>query len=169
MRITYSLLYYVVQGTLWYTAGVDESGRDWLAQARRGVIELCVLQLIAQHARYGYELSTALAQLGKPLAATEGTLYPLLRRLQRDGVVEATWQESRDGPPRKYYHLSAAGRRLLEAQRAEWEELTQAVANLRNEASHVDEEVPDGTGSQRQPTLSRRAQTPTGASARPGA
>ncbi|MBV8719206.1 MAG: PadR family transcriptional regulator [Chloroflexi bacterium] len=134
-------------------------GRDWLAQARRGVIELCVLQLIAQRARYGYELSTALAQLGKPLAATEGTLYPLLRRLQREGVVEATWQESRDGPPRKYYHLSAAGRRLLQAQGAEWEELTQAVANLRNvdKANHADEEVPDGSGSQRQPALPRRA------------
>jgi PadR family transcriptional regulator len=169
MRITLSLLYYVAQGTLWYPAGVDDTGRDWLAQARRGVIELCVLQLIAQQARYGYELSTALAQLGKPLAATEGTLYPLLRRLQRDGVVEATWQESRDGPPRKYYHLSSAGRRLLAAQRAEWEELTQAVGNLRNQASQVDEEVPDGTGSQRQPAFPRRVQTSTGASARSGA
>jgi PadR family transcriptional regulator PadR len=128
-------------------------GRDWLAQARRGVIELCVLSLIADEPRYGYQLATALAEMGKPLAASEGTLYPLLRRLQRDGVVEATWQESRDGPPRKYYHLSPAGRRLLEAQCAEWDELTEAIATLRTQPNHVDEEVPDGTGSERHPTL----------------
>jgi PadR family transcriptional regulator, regulatory protein PadR len=137
------------------TSVIDGSARDWLAQARRGVLELCVLSLIAQAPRYGYELATALAQLGKPLAATEGTLYPLLRRLQREGVVEATWQESRDGPPRKYYHLSAAGQRMLQAQAAEWDELTQAVAHLRTATHHVDEEVPDGTRSERQPALPR--------------
>src|SRR6516165_9295121 len=119
-------------------------GRDWLAQARRGVIELCVLSLIAQQPRYGYQLATALAELGKPLAASEGTLYPLLRRLQREGMVEATWQESRDGPPRKYYHLSPAGQRLLGAQLAEWDELTQAIQNLRTSPNTADKEVPDG-------------------------
>jgi PadR family transcriptional regulator PadR len=155
---------------LWYTAGVHEANaRDWLAQARRGVIELCVLALIAHAPRYGYQLATALAELGKPLASSEGTLYPLLRRLQREGLIEATWQESRDGPPRKYYHLSPAGQRLLQAQRAEWDELIQAVANLPNAANHVDEEVPDGTGSERHPALPGRAQSPADSSARRGA
>jgi PadR family transcriptional regulator PadR len=134
------------------------SPRDWLAQARRGVIELCVLALIAQTPHYGYELATALSALGKPLAASEGTLYPLLRRLQREGLVDATWQESRDGPPRKYYHLTEAGTRLLQSQLAEWDQLTQAVAHLR-QSNHADEEVPDGTGSERQPALSGRAAT----------
>jgi PadR family transcriptional regulator PadR len=134
---------------------------SWLAQARRGVIELCVLSLIAQRPHYGYQLSTALAELGKPLAASEGTLYPLLRRLQREGLVEATWQESRDGPPRKYYHLSQAGQQLLSMQLAEWDELTQSIHNLRNRTgpNHADEEVPDGTGSERRhPALPGRAQ-----------
>jgi PadR family transcriptional regulator, regulatory protein PadR len=107
--------------------------REWLAQARRGVIELCVLALIARTPQYGYQLATALGSLGKPLAASEGTLYPLLRRLQREGLVEATWQESRDGPPRKYYHLSEAGARLLDSQLAEWDQLTEAVGHLRSE------------------------------------
>jgi PadR family transcriptional regulator PadR len=137
----------------------DPDGRDWLAQARRGVIELCVLSLIARQPQYGYQLATALAELGKPLAASEGTLYPLLRRLQREGLVEATWQESRDGPPRKYYHLSATGQRLLQAQLVEWDELTQAIQNLRTNPDPVDKEVPDGQGSERQPTLSGRAQS----------
>jgi PadR family transcriptional regulator len=162
----------------------SEGVRDWLAQARRGVIELCVLALIDKTPHYGYELATALSLLGKPLAASEGTLYPLLRRLQRDGLVEATWQESRDGPPRKYYNLSPLGARLLRSQLAEWDQLTQAVADLRTQAvadlrtqavadlrtqavsdlrthstsdslsaTPEDEEVPDGSGSRRQPAL----------------
>lgn len=115
---------------MWYFARVEH---EWLSQARRGVIELCVLSLISHQPRYGYQLASALADLGKPLAASEGTLYPLLRRLQRDGFVDATWQESPDGPPRKYYHLSEGGKTLLAVQLAEWEALTRAVDNLRLE------------------------------------
>jgi PadR family transcriptional regulator, regulatory protein PadR len=130
---------------LWYTEDVE-----WLAQARRGVIELCVLALIASTPRYGYELTSALAKLGKPLETPEGTLYPLLRRLQREGLVEADWQESPDGPPRKYYSLTAQGRGVLQQQREEWDALTQAIDRLRHE------EVSDGTRSERHPPLSRR-------------
>ena len=67
----------------------------------------------------------------KPLAASEGTLYPLLRRLQREGLIDASWQESADGPPRKYYRLTPTGSALLQSQLAEWEQLTEAVALLR--------------------------------------
>lgn len=130
-------------------------GRDWLAQARRGVLELCVLQLIGQQPRYGYELTTMLAQFGQVLAASEGTLYPLLRRLQREGYVEATWQESRDGPPRKYYHLSLAGEQLLQAHLSEWDQISGAVGALgKLRVNHMDEEVQDGTGSERHSALS---------------
>jgi PadR family transcriptional regulator, regulatory protein PadR len=149
---------------LWYRNSVSE----WLAQARRGLIELCVLALISKTPHYGYELATALGTWGKTLAASEGTLYPLLRRLQREGLVEATWQESPDGPPRKYYHLSDAGARLLQSQLVEWDQLTQAIAHLRADGINintVDKEVPDGSGSERQPALSRRPST----SARPPA
>lgn len=138
---------------------MELDGRDWLGQARRGVIELCVLALIRSEPRYGYQLVTALAQLGRQLAASEGTLYPLLRRLQREGLIDATWQESPDGPPRKYYRLSESGARLLEAELAEWDQLTYAIAQLRNP-----KEASDGPGSERQPSLSGRAATPTGTS-----
>jgi PadR family transcriptional regulator PadR len=139
----------------------DLDGRDWLAQARRGVIELCVLTLIGKHPHYGYELATALSQW-KPLAVPEGTLYPMLRRLQRDGVIGASWQESRDGPPRKYYHLTPAGAQLLESQRAEWELLTRSVGHLRDTVLQPangpqDEEVPNGSGSHRQSAVPGRA------------
>jgi PadR family transcriptional regulator PadR len=150
---------------------MDPDRRDWLAQARRGVLELCVLALIADEPHYGYELATQLANLGKPLAAPEGTLYPLLRRLQRDGLVAATWQESPDGPPRKYYHLTTAGEQLLHTQLMEWAELTSAVDEVtaphRAPLDTVDKEVPDAPGSRsrRQPPLPRPAPTPSGAPA----
>jgi len=154
--------YQALQGTL--CSILVQPVSEWLAQARRGLIELCVLQLISTTPHYGYELATALGAWGKALAASEGTLYPLLRRLQREGLVEATWQESPDGPPRKYYHLSEAGTRLLQSQLDEWDQLTQAIAHLRADGINtVDEEVPDGSGSERQPALSRRTAT----SARP--
>jgi PadR family transcriptional regulator PadR len=145
----------------------------WLAQARRGVVELCVLVLIQQQPRYGYDLAVTLARW-EPLATSEGTLYPLLRRLQREQLVETFWQESQDGPPRKYYKLTPAGAKLLEVQLADWRSLTQAVADLRQDSttsdqsddsdggsdgrhSNEDKEVPDGSGSQRQPALPGRA------------
>jgi PadR family transcriptional regulator, regulatory protein PadR len=104
--------------------------RDWLAQARRGVLELCVLVVIGQRPHYGYELGLALSAW-RPLAATEGTLYPLLRRLQRDGLIDAFWEESRDGPARKYYRLSPTGAALRDAQLADWDALVSAVHELR--------------------------------------
>ena len=99
---------------------------EWSSQIRRGTLELCVLALIAQKPRYGYDLVSALERW-ELLATTEGTLYPLLRRLQREGKVEASWQESAAGPPRKYYRLTPHGRDLLERMAADWTELSEAV------------------------------------------
>jgi PadR family transcriptional regulator PadR len=109
----------------------EPASRDWLSQARRGVVELCVLHLIGTNPHYGYELAIALSHW-QPLAATEGTLYPLLRRLQREGTIEASWIESPEGPPRKYYRLTPAGEQLLDSMLGEWDRLTQAVSYLRN-------------------------------------
>jgi PadR family transcriptional regulator PadR len=106
-------------------------GRDWLSQARRGVVELAVLFLIRRAPRYGYELAVALSEW-KPLAAPEGTLYPLLRRLQRDELIRGEWVESREGPPRKYYRLTNRGEALLTQQLDEWDCLIEAVDELRS-------------------------------------
>jgi PadR family transcriptional regulator PadR len=137
--------------------------RDWLSQARRGIIELCVLLLIGRRPHYGYEIAVALGQW-QPLAATEGTLYPLLRRLQREGLVDSFWQESNDGPPRKYYRLTSTGAVLRDAQLGDWERLTHAVALLHAEIAGIDEdkEVPNGSGPSRQPTLPGRASRQSG-------
>jgi PadR family transcriptional regulator, regulatory protein PadR len=89
-----------------------------ISQLRRGVIEFCVLALLAEEERYGFELVQKLAE--DALVTTEGTLYPLLGRLRREGAVETTWRESPSGPPRRYYRLTPVGRKSLAAFVDEW-------------------------------------------------
>lgn len=107
---------------------MDGSG-DWNSQLRRGVLEFCILGLIETGPRYGYEIVTRLADAPQ-LAAGEGTIYPLLRRLRKDGWLETYWQESATGPPRQYYQLTETGRAALAAMRGEWRRLVDAVRQL---------------------------------------
>jgi PadR family transcriptional regulator PadR len=83
------------------------------------VIEFCVLALLREGERYGFELVQRLAEI-EGLVTSEGTLYPLLGRLRREGVVQTTWRESPSGPPRRYYQLTATGRSVLTAFTDEW-------------------------------------------------
>jgi PadR family transcriptional regulator len=99
------------------------------AALRKGALEFCVLALLSHGERYGVELVRALADIDG-LEITEGTLYPLLSRLRRDGAVETTWQESPSGPPRRYYALSASGRRALHEFKDEWCRYRDAVDRL---------------------------------------
>jgi len=108
---------------------------DWLAQVRRGLLELCVLALIDDEATYGYEIVTRLARTPQ-LAAGEGTVYPLLRRLRRDGLLTTQWKESDAGPPRQYYELTPPGRQHLETLHQDWTAIVDAVRiNLEPEIS----------------------------------
>ena len=102
---------------------------DWVSQMRRGLLELSVLALLEGEASYGYEIVNRLAAVPQ-LASGEGTLYPLLRRLRREGLLEAFWQESASGPPRQYYRLTAAGRSTLNRMRRQWRELGQGIDQL---------------------------------------
>jgi PadR family transcriptional regulator, regulatory protein PadR len=97
-----------------------------LAQMRRGTLQYCVLSLLADEERYGFDLVRGLAEMDG-MVTSEGTIYPLLSRLRRDGLVESSWQESPTGPPRRYYRLTAAGRAALEAFRLEWRRFRNAV------------------------------------------
>ena len=99
---------------------------DWSSQLKRGVLELCILQLLREDPSYGYEIVTTLDALG-PLAAGENTVYPLLRRLKADGMLETFLRESPSGPPRQYYRLTADGRRRLTALSREWQAMASAV------------------------------------------
>ncbi|MRG58874.1 PadR family transcriptional regulator [Agromyces sp. CFH 90414] len=101
---------------------------DPTAQLRRGVAEQCVLGLLRERARYGWELAETLGEHG--LVASIGTLYPLLARLRSRGLVEAFERESETGPTRKYYRLTDAGRRELAAFRGQWAEFSRTVDDL---------------------------------------
>lgn len=99
------------------------------SQMRRGAIEFCVLALLEQRKHYGFELVQQLSR-ADGLLTTEGTIYPLLSRLRREGLVETEWQESTSGPPRKYYRLSADGRAALARYREQWAQFRDAVDSI---------------------------------------
>ena len=90
-----------------------------ISQLRGGVLEFCVLALLRDGERYSYELVRALGD-ADGLVTTEGTLYPMLGRLRREGVVDTTWRESPSGPPRRYYRITEEGRAMLHEWRGVW-------------------------------------------------
>jgi PadR family transcriptional regulator, regulatory protein PadR len=100
-----------------------------ITQMRRGTLEYCVLALLRDQPRYGFDLVRTLAG-ADGLVTSEGTIYPLLGRLRRDGLVTTTWHESSSGPPRRYYQLTEEGRRALALFTTEWERFTGAVDRL---------------------------------------
>ena len=115
---------------------MDGNDEQWAAQLRKGSLELCMLALLARDERYGYQIAQGLSRAGG-LVVSEGTIYPLLSRLQREGLVAARWHESPAGPPRKYYRLTLAGQQALEARAQAWQEFSQAVDEIVQEAHHA--------------------------------
>ena len=96
-------------------------------QLKKGVLELCVLALLSQKDSYAYEIAASLAE---DIGMGEGTIYPLMRRMQSDGLVKTYLVESANGPARKYYQLTAAGRAAFAAQKSEWESFERAVKKI---------------------------------------
>ena len=101
-------------------------------QLKKGVLGLCVLALLSRGNSYAYEIAS---KLSHAVDMGEGTIYPLMRRMQNEGLVGTYLEESPSGPPRKYYRLTDAGRASLAAQLAEWRSFTAAVEGL---IGHVD-------------------------------
>lgn len=98
------------------------------AQLRKGVVEYCVLGLLAREPMYGWQLSETLTAHG--MIASIGTLYPVLGRLRAKGLVSSFDEASDAGPVRKYYRLTGAGTRQLEVFRQQWQPFTDTVSNL---------------------------------------
>jgi PadR family transcriptional regulator PadR len=105
------------------------AGEAQLTQMRRGAIEYCVLALLREGERYGFELVRELSA-ADGLVTSEGTVYPLLTRLRREGLVETTWQESNQGPPRRYYSITSEGNRALESFVDQWTRFRSAVDRM---------------------------------------
>jgi PadR family transcriptional regulator PadR len=102
-----------------------------LVQLRKGVLDMCVLAMLARKDGYAYDIASRLAD---DIGMGEGTIYPLMRRMQADGLVKTYLEESSSGPPRKYYQLTKAGRAALVAQKAEWTAFTASVAKILTDA-----------------------------------
>ena len=100
--------------------------RNLPSQLRRGTVEYCVLALLREGERYGFELVRELGQVDG-LVTSEGTIYPLLTRLRKDSLVTTFWQESESGPPRRYYRLTPAGDAALNVFMAEWARFRDSV------------------------------------------
>lgn len=95
------------------------------SQMRKGVLELCILSIISDKPAY---VSDIIEDLKKSqLLVVEGTLYPLLTRLKNDGFLSYHWEESKTGPPRKYYKMTPLGEALLKELKQCWTDLTDAV------------------------------------------
>jgi PadR family transcriptional regulator PadR len=108
---------------------VPGSTNKMLAQMRRGAIEYCVLALLREQDRYGLELARTLAE-ADGLVTSEGTVYPLLTRLHREGLIDATWEESPNGPPRRYYRLTREGRAALKVFCTQWDRFRTTVDKI---------------------------------------
>ncbi len=96
-------------------------------QLKKGVLVLCVLALLSRGNSYAYEIAS---RLSHAVGMGEGTIYPLMRRMQSDGLVATYLEESPSGPPRKYYRLTDAGHASLAAQLAEWRSFVTAVEGI---------------------------------------
>ncbi|MGC6769014.1 PadR family transcriptional regulator [Enterococcus sp. LJL51] len=104
---------------------------DWKSQVKRGTLELCILSLLSKKDFYGYELIEVLGSWSI-VSANENTMYPLLRRLTKEGYLESYWQENNDLPKRKYYHITDLGIRYLTEMTVLWKTLTKSVNDIQN-------------------------------------
>lgn len=98
-------------------------------QLKKGVLDLCVLKILEKKDHYGYELVQKISQ---DIQISEGTLYPILRRLEKEGYLEKYSQESNEGPSRKYYGLTRKGKQRSNELNYEWIEFTKKVNKILN-------------------------------------
>ena len=97
-------------------------------QMRKGILEFCILHIISRGEVYASDMLEELTSAR--IMVVEGTLYPLLTRLRKSGLVEYRWEESSSGPPRKYYHLTEGGKDFLGSLNDTWSQLTTSTNNI---------------------------------------
>jgi PadR family transcriptional regulator, regulatory protein PadR len=112
----------------------DDSQERWQIQMRKGTLELVVLAALKGGARYGLDLLRQLQEF-PTTAISEGTLYPLLDRLKRDGLLDAQWVQAGDTRPRKYYQLSGKGLQRLANLSASWLQTAEDIGQLLSRAA----------------------------------
>ncbi len=110
-----------------------------IKQLRKGILELAILGSLENESLYGFSLIKKLASY-QDINLTEGTIYPILSRLSKEGLVKSEWRESHQGPPRKYYSLSQAGQKAYQILSEEFKRLSGLVY----QSSQPSPEIMDG-------------------------
>ena len=105
---------------------------NWATQLRKGMLELCILNAIKGTSLYGYDIVRKLRDI-KGLMISEGTIYPILSRLKREGFVHTTLKESSEGPARKYYELTKKGESILCEMNDYWQDIKTGTDSLKGE------------------------------------
>lgn len=101
---------------------------NFRSQMKKGILELCVLKIVQFQECYASNISERLKKAD--LLVVEGTLYPLLTRMKNSGWITYRWEESKSGPPRKYYQITPEGTIILQKLEKEWDSLTQSIQSL---------------------------------------
>ena len=105
------------------------------AQMRKGILEYCILLILSRHDAYASEIIAELKSA--QMIVVEGTLYPLLMRQKNQGWLGYRWEESSQGPPRKYYSLTEKGKALLRELDGSWREMVASIEHIREESKAV--------------------------------
>ena len=117
---------YCIVLKMYYICSMNTENQN--TQMRRGVLELCILSIIAEKDAYASDIIAKLKEA--ELIVVEGTLYPLLTRLKNDGLTVYRWEESKSGPPRKYHQITEQGNNLLAELKADWKSLVSSVESI---------------------------------------
>jgi PadR family transcriptional regulator PadR len=129
MALTGTLQYHILEG-------MDNRFFDnWATQLRKGMLELCILNAIKGTSLYGYDIVRRLRDIDG-LVISEGTIYPILSRLKREGFVRTTIKESTEGPARKYYELTAKGEKILTQMNEYWQDIKTGTDIVKGDRSH---------------------------------
>jgi PadR family transcriptional regulator PadR len=108
----------------------DMNLENWQTQLRKGLLDIVVLNLLHHGPSHGYEMVQTMKRI-EGLQIREGNIYPVLARLETDGLVSSYTEPSTDGPPRKYYQLTESGQKALEEMNKHWDKLISSLESIR--------------------------------------
>ncbi|MCD8509366.1 MAG: PadR family transcriptional regulator [Bacillus sp. (in: Bacteria)] len=109
---------------------MDTKKDQWIIQLKKGVFELAILLLVRKKAMYGYELTHRLNQVPM-FTLAEGSIYPILKRMVNKNWIESYWQDSEEGPRRKYYQITQEGQEVVQQRMNDYKDLYQALEFLK--------------------------------------
>jgi PadR family transcriptional regulator, regulatory protein PadR len=123
---------YTVLSIIFYLNIIKQEYERVNSQLKKGALEVCVLALLKKRDHYGYEL---VQEISRYIEISEGTIYPLLRRLSKEDVFDTYLRESEEGPPRKYYKLTGKGSDIYNEKIADWTTFINGVSLIIKEVS----------------------------------